>query len=54
MGSECKSDEEINDWIKDVQVDSWYVQERLDVNIYDKKPVDIEMKIAKTWLLKPD
>ena len=36
--SECASKEEIDEYIKDIQVDSWALNEELDFNEFVKRP----------------
>ena len=50
----CKSDAEIEEWIKDFQVDSWSVEQSINFEIYDEKPVYEVMKLQESWILQPD
>ena len=34
----CKSNEEIDKWIQDVQIDSWTIEQRIDFELYGEKP----------------
>ena len=44
----------INEWIKDVQIDSWSIDQNINFNIYDEKPTYEVMKLQNSWLLTPD
>jgi hypothetical protein len=35
----CKSEEEIDFWLRDIQVDNWVVQQSMDFNVYGEKPI---------------
>ena len=41
----CKSEAEINEWIKDFQVDSWSVEESINFEVYNEKPIYKVMKL---------
>ena len=39
MGSECKTNEEIDDFIRDIQIDQWALQMHMDFHMYDHEPI---------------
>ena len=49
----CKSKEEIDEWIKDIQIDSWVVQQSMDFEVYNEKPIFNDQKYLRSWLLSP-
>ena len=49
----CKSEEVIDEWIKDAQIDSWVVQQSIDFELYGQKPIYYNMKVMRSWLLSP-
>ena len=38
QNSNCKSNSEINAWIKDLQIDTWAIYEKVNFGNYDSKP----------------
>ena len=53
-GVQCKSKEEIDDFIRDITVDTWALFEKMDFNAYDRKPVFTLMENFGTYLLDPE
>lgn len=50
----CKPDHEIDEYIKDIQVDSWVIQQRIDFSMYDIKPIKTGMQLLDTHVLNND
>jgi predicted RNA-binding protein associated with RNAse of E/G family len=50
----CKSAEEIDEYIKDVEVQHWVVEEQIYWKIYGRKPVYTLMKQQNFQLLNPN
>lgn len=53
-GVTCKSDEEIDAFAEDIQIDSWVISEKMDFHKYDDRPVFRTMENKGTFLLKHD
>jgi hypothetical protein len=49
----CKSDEEINEWIKDVNVEIWGIEEKIDYSDYSDKPFYRMNTLYNSVLLNP-
>ena len=47
----CQKDSDINDYIRDFQVDFWVQNEKIDFSTYDKKPVFKVEELQRTVLL---
>ena len=52
--SMCKTDTEINEFIKDIDITGWNIHEEIDFSIYGKKPTFKVMTIWGQWLLRSD
>ena len=44
----CKSENEINEWIEDVDVEVWVMQRRLDHHLYGPEPDYIVNELVKS------
>ena len=47
----CKTDSEINEFIRDIDVNGWNIHNEIDFGIYDQKPTYKVMDIWGQWLL---
>lgn len=50
----CKTDSEIDQFVSDIQVDSWVDYEKMHYGMYDQKPVFRVMENKGSFLLNPD
>lgn len=50
----CKQSHEIDEYIKDIQVDSWVIQQRIDFSLYEVKPIQVGMQLLDTHILNND
>ena len=50
----CASEQEINDFIYDLEIDSWIIYEMVDYSIFNKKPVYKVMEVFARTLLNKD
>jgi hypothetical protein len=50
----CKNETEIDEWIKDVSIDSWVQQQSIEFEEHVTRPIFYNIKYLKTWLLNPD
>jgi len=50
----CKSPEAIDEYIKDISVDYWTVENRMDLTEFNSEPYKREMRILGQQILKKD
>lgn len=50
----CYSDDAINNYIRDFQIDTWSLQERMDFSLFDQRPVFYTMELLMRDLLDRD
>lgn len=50
----CAPIEVINEYVRDVSVDTWVLHENIDFSIYGEKPVFSIMRFLSSNLLNPD
>mgnify|MGYP006893301453 CR=1 FL=1 len=48
---QCHQPDDIDNFINDVQVDSWFMFEKMDFGVYDTKPVFIIQEIRTSEIL---
>jgi hypothetical protein len=50
----CHNISEIENYIKDLNIEHWVLEQTIDFNKYDEKPVESHMRILSSEILTPD